>query len=262
MSFNLYLSSLNFPGQDPASLEYTFNPPIQLDGPYEMACVGGKIINSIPNVSSSLNNNTLRYSVDGGGTWHTVTLPEGSYQTTAIETEVRKAMDTNGDFTVVGGENVYGIDFKASNYLLRFQVILKANVQLDLSIGELYKLLGFSSPSILDGGVSGDTFTAPNIALFTTGGENYYIQTDIVRYGMAVGSDSTNIAGVIRGVESTALGYPVNLRDPSGQYPYFPVNTNVLRTIRIRCFDGLGRQANFRGEAAQYELRFRKQGTQ
>jgi len=253
MSFSIYLTSSA--SSKSGVIDYFFDPPMSLDKPYEVALTGGKLTNSVPNVSPALNNNTFRYSVDGGVNYETVTLPTGTYQTTALNSELHAAMLANDDDIVVNGEPTYPIRFTANIYLLRFQVELGANCRLDLTAGELYKLLGFTTASILDGGAGGATFTADSIALFTTPGEAFYVQLDIINGGMITGTSS--LSGVLKAVEGTGLGVVVSLRDASGDYNYYPVNTNVLRNLKITVFDNLLRVADFNGESVNIELKFR-----
>jgi hypothetical protein len=259
MSFNLYLSSVQFPSQDPANLEYIFNPPLVLDGNYSLALVGGKITNSVPNVSPALNNNTFRYSLDDGASWTTVTIPTGTYNTAFLNQHLQDVMFANGDYTTVppSTDPVFAISFEASIALLRFRIVLKPNASIDLTIGNFYQLLGFATPQIFDGGVSGATFTAPNIALFTTRGEIYYIQTDVIDGGLSLGENRIN--GVLKAVESGGIGLPISLRDPSGDYAYFPVNLKRLNRLRVQVYDNFGALANFNGETTSFELRFKKE---
>ena len=255
MSFDIYLNSLDYPGQSSGNLNVTFFPPITMQEPYEVALVGGNIVNSIPNVSPTLNNNTFRYSVDGGTTWHTVTLPTGTYQTGALQTELYNAMDANGDFTVTNGVKTYAISFVANLYLLRVQTVLAANAEVDFTTGLLYQLLGYQTASVLSGGADGATFTAENNALFTNASDVFYIQTNIVDGGINLGNNP--MGGIVKTVESSGLGISIGLSDPSGDYPYFPVHNRILRGMTVTVYNNFGQVADFRGESASFGFRFR-----
>lgn len=255
--FHLHINSVRYPNQNSADLEFVFNPPRQLGKRYEVACVGGKVVNSVPNISAKLGNNTLRYSVDGGNTFKVVTLPDGSYTTTGLETELRSVMKENGDYTVVNGEEIYKIDLKVSLHLLRVQIELDADTQLDLGHSNLYQVLGFSTGTILDGGASGDTFTAEGTSLFTDRGSLFYIQTDIIDNGMIVGDGGNNLSGILKVKESSGLGFAVNLESPSGEDVYYPLNTKTLTRMKVRVLDAYGVLADFRGETTSFQFRFR-----
>jgi len=255
--FHLHINSVRYPNQNPADIQFIFNPPKILEKKYEVACVGGKVVNSVPNISAKLGNNSLRYSVDGGNTFKVVTFPDGSYTTSGLEAELRSAMKGNGDYSVVNGEEIYKIDLKVSLYLLRIQIELDADTQLDLGHSDLYQVLGFSTGAILDGGVSGDTFTAEGTSLFTNRGSLFYIQTDIIDQGMIVGDGGNNLSGILKVKESSGLGFAVNLESPSGEDVYYPVNTQNLTRMRVRVLDAFGVLADFRGETTSFQFRFR-----
>ena len=88
-----FFRSGDYPTQSSSNFQATVSPAIAVSVPYECAVVGGQmVVNSAINVSSTLNNNTLRYSVNGGSTWKTVTFPKGTYQTLNIQTQLQTTM--------------------------------------------------------------------------------------------------------------------------------------------------------------------------
>ena len=105
--FKMFFRSSDFPTQSPTNLSIPLSPPLRLTEDYEVALSGGSIVNVAANLSAALNNNTVRYSVNGGATWKTVVFPNGSYQCTALNTELQNAMFANGDYTVVNGTDIF-----------------------------------------------------------------------------------------------------------------------------------------------------------
>jgi len=256
-SFKIYVRSGDLTGQPSGDLLFRLNRAKRLEGKWEVALVGGQMVNSVPNISAALGNNTLRYSTDGGSSYTTITLPNGTYQTSAIEEEVQKVLYANGDYTINPdtGLPVYKIDFAASIHLLRITVSLAADTRLDLTTGGLHDVLGFNAVE-LDGGASGATFTAPNIAKFTDRSLNYFITSDLILEGVYVNEQIHQ--GVLKTVNGGTPGYGISFKEPSGVYDYFPVSKDTLSEIRITVLDNLGSVADLRGEETAFELHFRR----
>lgn len=251
-SFKLFIRSKDYPTQDASNLLVTLDKPISLgEGQWEMGLVGGSMTNSVANISPVIGNNIIRYSPDNGTTWKLVTFPTGSYETTAIETEFRYVMDSNGDVVA----DVYPIDFSASLYLNRVQVTLKAGYQLDMGYSLIYQLLGFNN-GILSAGASDTTFTAPNSAQFTNASLNYFVLTDLISEGVYI---SANLRyGVLKAVDSDLPNYPISFKDNSGVYDFYTVNVPSITVFRLQVLDALGRISDLRGEPVNYELKFRR----
>ena len=256
MSFRVYVRSIDYPTQSPTNLVATFNPEITFTSnkPYEVALVGGKITNALPNLSVALGNNTIRYSMNGGTTWKTIVFPDGCYDTTALTTEIQSAFDTNGDYTTVSGVRVYPIEISAALYLDRAQVTLLANVNLDLSIGGFSLLLGFPA-TILTGGTTGGIYTAPNAATFTNISSNFLIYTDIISDGVRMGNILTS--GILKIFDGGSPGYPISLYDNYMNFQFFPVMPTRMTSLRMRVLDNNGNVADLRGEQTAFELLFR-----
>ena len=255
MSFPLFITSVAYPNQNPANLTVPIVPFVDLaDGEWEVALVGGQITNSVPNISAALNNNTFRYSVDNGTTFYTVTLPDGIYNVTGIQNQLQSALITNGTFTVANGTNFYPINFGVNIYLLRATVQLNANAILDLSSGGFAQLCGFLQQPYV-GGVNGATFTAPGNANFTNPSAYYMFYLDLIGGG---GIWNQQIpTGIIRIVNGGDLGAAQSLVDPSGQYDYFPITQNKIRSLNIIVYDALGNIADFNGEETSFLFRIR-----
>lgn len=247
MSFKRFIRSSDYPTQSLANILYTFQPFIKLKEDLEVAISGGKIVNSVPNISPGLGNNTFAYSHNAGITWFTVTLPAGAYQTQALNEVV-------GDALVANGHTITAINFIASVYLNRLQMDLDPNFRVDFTVSTLYTTLGFLS-QIYNGGAGGALFTAPNIALFTDPTDNYFITTDIIDEGIFITNSFGG--GVLKVVPGGVPGYPISLKESNGQYDYFPVNKRSIANLRIIIYDNFGRVADFRGEAYSIELHFR-----
>jgi len=252
--FKIFIRSSDLSDQMASNVQFQMNRARMLDGQWEVALVGGQMVNSVANVSAAMGNNTLRYSTDDGVSYTTITLPDGSYQTSAIEAEVHRVLAENGDTYDVNGITKYKIDFSVSLYQMRVEVYLHQDTRLDLTTGGLHQILGFGAVE-LDGGASGDTFTAPNVAKFTDPSLNYFITTDLIYDGIYINNQLNQ--GVLKIVSGGIPGYGISFKDPSGIYDYFPVNRNILSDFKITILDNLGRVADLRGEQTNFELHFR-----
>lgn len=253
--FNVFVSSRLFPTQNPSYLNAIINPTIQLpDTNWEVALVGGSLVNSVANVSSSLGNNSLRYSVNAGVDYFTVTFPTGSYSTTGIQNQMITAMDTNGHYTVSGsGERVYPITFSVNLSLLRVTLKLNADCRVDFTVSTLYDLLGFNN-QIYNGG-TGTTFTASGIGKFTDRSVNYFIWCDAIQGGI---QNDYFGQGVLRIVNGGDLGAGISLKPDSYEVDYFPVKSKNISKINFVVYDALGTQADFNGEQTSFQLKFRQ----
>jgi hypothetical protein len=251
--FKMFFRSSDYPTQSPTNLTIPLSPPLRLTDDYEVAISGGSIVNVAANLSAALNNNTVRYSTNGGGSWKTVTFPNGSYQCTALNTELQYAMTANGDYTIVNDVQVFPIQFLATLYLDRVQIQLAVNTELDLSIGNFASLLGFT-PQILSAGGSQQLFTASGAAGFTDSSLNYFIYTDVINGGLNLGSQFTN--GILIAVAGGDAGLAVSLKQSNGIYDYYPLTSRNIDFIRLVVYNNLLQVADLLGEDTGFELTF------
>lgn len=244
-----YILSSYLADQNSANLNYTFRPPLELKGKWEVAVCDGHFISSNPNISAGLQNNTFRYSPDNGLNYFTVTLPDGTYTTADINTELHATMKANGHEI---SADVYGINLTINLYLLRVSVVIDTGYILDLSISDLCFVLGFNQASYTAG-----TTVAQSNAKIGDPLRYYLIYTDIIEGGAQVSNTITN--GIIKAVQNNnGVGVGVSLKEVDyNLLDFYPVKSSVLSTVNIRFLDINGRILDFRGESTSVVLLFR-----
>src|SRR5207253_9974832 len=74
----------------------SFDTPIHLDDAksYSLALVNIETYHSFPNVDES--NNRFEYSTDDGNTWKSITIPEGSYEITDLDSLIKSRLSHQG----------------------------------------------------------------------------------------------------------------------------------------------------------------------
>lgn len=203
---------------------WRFNPPISLGDNCEVGLYSISMFNSNPNISANLNNQTLKYSKDSGATWTTITIPQGSYSIDALNTTI------NGLISASGGtaNNV----IMTGNYsTLKIDITLGTGYRIDLSVGNLYKLLGWTA-SIFS--VSG---SGTSLADLTNGIVSYSINSNIVS-GSGSYLSGTQSQSLYSFVPNVAPG---SLIDIAPQNILFcQMNTRTIGTLNINITDQAG----------------------
>lgn len=247
--------NLSSDNRDPDSIgtdnfTITFRSPVFLgDGLWEMSLVSANFYNSNPNISGPLyNNNFFDYSPDGGATWKTITLPEGTYNLAQINVEVQRQITDNGD---VGSQIV----FAANVSTLKAVIETFTTYQVDLGTGSLlYELLGYSLAQIatpLSGYTTGDLRANIN-----RGVNNIYLRSDLVEsggsYDSKIGSDIiTDLA-----FQGRPPGSSVYIEKP--YQLWIPVKrAQYIAQVRIRITDQLSRRYSIRDEPLNVQIYFR-----
>jgi hypothetical protein len=80
-----------------------YGTPIKLDGKYQVALVNLEAYYSVPNIDP--NNNKLKYSHDGGVSWHTILIPEGSYKLDDINQAIEQQIKQNNHYDKVHNQS-------------------------------------------------------------------------------------------------------------------------------------------------------------
>src|SRR5690554_5414408 len=96
MSILLATDSSNFLNADPANFRTPISPPLPALPHAELALVSAQIWYSIDNIAAKYNNNKFRYF--DGTVYKTITLPDGIYQFSQIESYIIGEMKSNGDY--------------------------------------------------------------------------------------------------------------------------------------------------------------------
>ena len=203
---------------------WRFQPPINLPENCEVALYSISMFNSNPNISANLGNQTLKYSKDSGATYTTITIPQGSYGIDALSTQINSLIVATGGVA----NNV----ILTGNYAtLKVDITLSATYRLDLSVGNLYRLLGWPAGIV---SVSG---TGTDLADLTNGIVSYSINSNIV----------SGQGSYLSGTQSQAL-YTFVPNVPSGNLIditvqnllYVAMNTRTIGSLNINLTDQAG----------------------
>lgn len=192
----MLLINLNSKQTDGSAYNFTqsLNPNLNLGDEYNsVGLYGLEMWNSLPNISVSRNNQTFRYY--NGSSWSgNLTIPQGSYSIPDINIKIQDLINANGGT----GSNITLLP----NYnTLKCDIVLANNYQLDLSIGNLHKLLGFNS-QIVSVSKSGE-----NLVDISNGITSYQIHTSLVNTSSSIskGGQSDVIYSFVPDVQSGAL---------------------------------------------------------
>lgn len=203
---------------------WRFQPPINLPDRCEVALYSISMFNSNPNISATLNNQTLKYSKDSGATYTTITIPQGSYGIDALSTQINALIVATGGVA----NNV----ILTGNYAtLKVDITLSATYRLDFSVGNLYRLLGWPA------GIVSASGTGTNLADLTNGIVSYSVNSNIVS-GQGSYLSGTQSQALYTFVPNVPSG---NLIDITVQNLLFvEMNTKTIGTLNINLTDQAG----------------------
>src|SRR6218665_1065237 len=90
-----------------ARIRTRLSPSLELKAnkKYEMALVGLETYYYFPNIDAT--NNGFRYSPNNGTAWYNVTIPEGCYEITDINDQVRRVNESSGTLQLGGRRSQY-----------------------------------------------------------------------------------------------------------------------------------------------------------
>ncbi len=139
MTHNSIPLFIEIPADNDGQVDVHFNTiHLDPDKMYEISLSKLFCWNSFNNISSTLNNNILKYSSDAGTTWKTVTYEDGNYSLSEIQNALNDVLETNGDIA-------NAIYFQPIMATSKLKVILQTDYQIDFSVGNLYQRLGFNN---------------------------------------------------------------------------------------------------------------------
>lgn len=209
---------------------------------YEAAFLSLESYNSIPNIIEG-QNNILKYSIDDGFSWKTITLNTGAYELSGINNEIKRQMIVNGD-----DDSAINITANISR-LTAIVSIENPRYHVDFTDGNsLASLLGFDK-----------------IVL----GFGYNEGTSIVNI-MPVNSILVNVdfimGSFVNGRQSPALycfhpnvspGYKIVER-PNPTLIYYPLSRHDISRIRLWLTDQDGNLIDLRGETITVRIHVRQ----
>lgn len=221
-------------------LECLLNPPLYLNGSYEMCLVSLQTYNSIPNVTH--NNNIFHYNVveKGPKIWQQIEIPVGTYDINDIEkyisTELHHKYAGKHHFFLTGNTNT-------------MKVSMRTTVDVDFSqSNSIGVLLGFAGETIK----RHDPVSTKGIVNI-----NRVSAIDImcnIVTGSYINGEPSHI--LYHFYPQVAPGFKI-IEVPEEKI-YMPVNTNVLSNIIIEAVDQSGHTVDLRGEEFTLYLRLRK----
>lgn len=250
MSILLTLDSTQVAGATSDDFRVSYYAPIELgDANWEVGLVSANLWYSFYNIAAEYSNNTLEYSIDSGANWTTITIPDGAYQITQIDAEIKRQMKDNGHFDNSDVNNPkYYISIEPDYPTSKVRIVItNPTYQVDLSTGSLHSLLGFAAA------VVSSTSVGNTVADITRGLNTINIRCDVVD-----GSYNNGLAGdiIYNFVPDTIPGG--NISVVPNERIYIPVRRQTqIQNIRIYLADNQNRRVNLNGEPTTYLLHMR-----
>ena len=239
MAYLLKLDSSEASTTHDFTINYS-NFELERDIDYEVALVKASLWYSYHNISSSFSNNVIAYY--NGSVWRSdITIPNGMYGITELETYIQAQMTSNGD-------TASNITFDPNYNTMKLTITLSGGYQVDLSKSNIYSILGFNS------GILTTTTTSPNAVDVTRGVNDLLINCSLVSgsaYDNGIKSDT-----LYSFVPDVSPGYLMTVSPP--ELIYIPIRErNNIQTIRLHISDQLSRAVNLNGEPTSYLLHLR-----
>ena len=203
-----------------------FNPELNLDNNknYYVALDSISMSYSWYNVSSSFNNNMIKYSHDSGLTWTQIVFSNGNYSYEEINDYLERALETNG-------HSKKGIEIKFVSSLYKVFMSLEKEFQLDLRTGDFAYLIGFNKGIVRATGY-GEKF--PNISRSV---DNIFIHTNIISESIVGGKESDVLYRF--SIDNLPLSYPFHI-EPR-RVLFCKIKTNRIDELRIYITDEYSR---------------------
>lgn len=224
-----------------------YSNPIIIDDEWEAALIKCNLWYSWYNISDEFNNNTLRYN--NGVGWKDVTITNGQYTITQLNDYLHVVMKANGDYTVVGGVDTFNINLLPNFSTLKVIIQISNSYQLDLTVSDLYLLLGFQSIVVT---TSQEGYKTANINRDIN---SIQIHSDLVE-GSFENAVNSNI--LYSFVPNQPPGSNVEVI-PQPSLIYLPLRKkNLIDRIRVYLTDNLNRTINVNGEPVSVLIHLRQ----
>ena len=210
-------------------LEAHYNPPIQLDGDYEIGLINFETYNAIPNVD--VNNNFLKVGDK------LIEIPVGSYEIADINAFIHSQLPANTNFHLYANNNT-------------LKSIIKCDKEVDFGVGKsIGPLLGFSATKILR------PINSPHISHEVV--DILRVNTIKIDCNIVQGafSNSTTAHTIHQFFPSVPPGFKI-IETPQNVI-YMPINTNTIDNIILKITDQDDRAINFRQEVVTIRLHLR-----
>jgi hypothetical protein len=252
---NLFLSSA------PVRLLNSFNKPenftvrltspikLKADKAYKVCLLNFYGVYSWHNIQSQSLNNIVRYSPDNGITWKIITIPDGVYSYSDINTYIHDVMKTNGDYTTVLGQDLFDINisFNTSSFLVYIE--LTNNYQFDLYTQQFGDLLGFDVAIL-----TATTNTSSRLPNITNSIDTLYIHCSLVNDSIVNGKSSD----VIYSFSTATLKRSYSFSFEPFNLVYSPISGNLITTITLTITDVNGTIIDLNGVDVSYTLQIKE----
>ena len=134
----------------PNDFSIYFNPPLKLNPEQKHYLALDRLSTTYSwyNIRDSYKNNKLKYSNDGGTSWHTITFTDGMHSYSDINDYIHQFMVQKSHHTTDSkGEKVYSINITFILSTYRILITVENNFQLDIS-EEFGDLIGFDKKKV------------------------------------------------------------------------------------------------------------------
>lgn len=205
----------------------TFTPPLYFSGDNtEVALYSISMWNSLKNISTNLNNRTLKFSIDGIN-FITTLIPEGAYSIEQLNLAIQGIIVSNGG---VANKIVLTPNYST----LKTDITIVAPYKLDLTVNNLRLLLGFDS-LILSSGLN----IATNLTDISNGVVSYVVNSNIVSSESSFlnGSGSSSLFTF---VPNSGTGELIDI-NPSNLL-WVKTSSKSISRLNITLTDQMGRQ--------------------
>lgn len=243
MSYLLNISSNDRQaGQATDNFTVGFSPALRIPRNYEISLHSCSLWYSWYNIAAQYNNQSFRYN--NGSTWKTITITPGLYSLPDINTFVQNAMLANGDFTNVGGVNQFYITLTPDYNTFKCLITISNSYQVDLTVGNLYQLLGFTSIIV------SSTQEGVNNVNITNGVDKVLLHIDCITGSYVGGASSDVIFSFSADVSPSSL-----IEITPTKLIFLPLTqTGYLDKMRVYITDQSGNRLNLNGEQVNVTL--------
>ena len=189
------------------------------------------------NIMPEYDSKTIKYSVDSGANWKTITFETGMYSYTDVDDYIHEVMKKYGDVIKDGQKETYGINL--TFVLSTYKVVIESNdkYQLDLRNSKFGELIGFE-PKLLTKSEYGSKL--PNI---TNSNDVINVSCDAIQDSLGNGESSNTIAVIPTNNLTRSFPFLYQLRFLS----YSSISTFTLTQIRFYITDSIGRPIDLNG---------------
>ena len=218
-----------------------FNPPLKVDPikNHFLSIDRLTMTYSWYNIRSSYNNNSVKYSNDGGVNWNTVTFKDGMYSYTDINDYLHQYMEKQNHHTTnQQGNKVLHINI---NFILStYRVLISfsdAQYQLDLRGTEFGELIGFEKKLVTK------TEYGTKLPNITNSIDVLNINTSAIKDSIVDGVNTNTLAMIP--TDNLTRSYPFTF-EPKRPL-HCPVSAGIISDMKIYVTDSLGRPVDLNG---------------